>query len=70
MSRVIETIDTQLLSVSAANADRLGELSRDPGPDAPTGVVLGETASGWDSYDVWRRFIKDARDRRQADLKS
>jgi hypothetical protein len=70
MSRVIETIDTQLLSASAANADRLGDLSRDPRPDVPAAAVLGETASGWDSYEVWRRFIKDARDRRQADLKS
>lgn len=68
MSRVIETIDSQLLSAAAANDDRLGELSNDPGPGVPA-ADLSETASGWDSYEVWRRFIKDARDRRQADPK-
>ena len=26
---------------------------------------LTESAAGWDAYEVWRRFIKDARDRRQ-----
>ena len=24
-----------------------------------------ETTGGWDAYEVWRRFIKDARDRRK-----
>lgn len=43
----------------AANADRVSDQA------AP--AVLAETASGWDSYDVWRRFIKDARNRRRSD---
>jgi hypothetical protein len=44
---------------SAANADHLGERSAVPAP------ALTDTSAGWDSYEVWRRFIKDARDRRQ-----
>jgi hypothetical protein len=48
-----------LASGSAANADHLGERSVVPAP------ALTETHAGWDSYEVWRRFIKDARDRRQ-----
>ena len=46
-------------AVPAANADRLS--------DQPAPAALTETASGWDSYDVWRRFIKDARNRRRSD---
>lgn len=48
-----------IASGSAANADHLGERSAVPAP------ALTETSAGWDSYEVWRRFIKDARDRRQ-----
>jgi hypothetical protein len=48
-----------IASGSAANADHLGERSAVPAPE------LTETSAGWDSYEVWRRFIKDARDRRQ-----
>lgn len=44
--------------VPAANTDQLGEH---PQPS----VNVTQTASGWDAYEVWRRFIKDARDRRQ-----
>lgn len=47
--------------VPAANADHMGE--RHPAP------ALAETASGWDSYEVWRRFIKDARERRLTEPK-
>lgn len=45
--------------VPAANADHLAEARQAP--------AVTETASGWDSYEVWRRFIKDARARRQPD---
>ena len=48
-----------IASGSAANADHLGERSAVPA------AALTETNAGWDSYEVWRRFIKDARDRRQ-----
>jgi hypothetical protein len=44
---------------SAANADHVGD-----GPAVST-VVIAESTGGWDAYEVWRRFIKDARDRRQ-----
>ena len=44
---------------SAANADHVGELGV-----APAIVSHVEALGGWDSYEVWRRFIKDARDRR------
>ena len=58
MSSTQEIITSQIHGVArAANADDLGE---------PSGSKLTETASGWDSYEVWRRFIKEARDRREA----
>ena len=44
---------------SAANADHLGERGA-----APVAGVHVEVLGGWDAYEVWRRFIKDARDRR------
>jgi hypothetical protein len=46
-------------SGSAANADHVGER-----PAVPAAVRV-EAPAGWDSYEVWRRCIKDARDRRQ-----
>ncbi|HMN45452.1 MAG TPA: hypothetical protein PKE27_12790 [Povalibacter sp.] len=59
MSTTRETIDTQIQGLaSAANADDLGDRV----PDAK----VTDTASGWDAYEVWRRFIKEARDRREA----
>ena len=59
MSSSQEIVATQLLtSAPAANADRLGE-----GEAAP--VRTTETATGWDAYEVWRRFIKEARERRE-----
>jgi hypothetical protein len=42
---------------AAANADRMGDL-------APRSAAY-DTKSGWDSYEVWHRFIKEARDRRE-----
>ena len=44
---------------SAANADHVGERAV-----APAAARVGGSG-GWDAYEVWRRFIKDARDRRQ-----
>jgi hypothetical protein len=51
-----------MTSKAAANADRLGE-----GKDSQTSI---EATGGWDAYEVWRRFIKDARDRRDTDTPS
>ena len=45
-----------LKAVPAANSDRLHDVLVD-GKFQATG--------GWDSYEVWRRFIKEARDRRE-----
>lgn len=69
MSSIPEQVSSQLTgqlaaqlvnAVPAANADRLSEQH-------PPAKELTETASGWDSYEVWRRFIKDARNRRRPD---
>ena len=60
MSTASNPIKSQLISShpeSAANADQLGE--------AETVEIRGIESTGvWDAYDVWRRFIKDARARR------
>lgn len=50
-------------AASAANDDRLDEMSLNA--RAATEVDPTETQSSWDAYDVWRRFIKEARDRRK-----
>jgi hypothetical protein len=60
MSSVPTPVPTQLIASSAANADRLGEAAAAPAEAPPP-----RAETGWDAYDVWRRFIKDARDRRQ-----
>lgn len=45
---------------SAANADEISESTES------TVEVKGIEGTGaWDAYDVWRRFIKEARDRRK-----
>ena len=60
MNNVSPAIPAHVIAAgSAANADHLGERSAVPAP------ALTDTSAGWDSYEVWRRFIKDARDRRQ-----
>lgn len=71
MSTVIKPVVSQLISGgSAANADELGEAvaaaqaAADIGIDTMIEPSMG-SAGGWDSYEVWRRFIKDARDRRK-----
>ena len=59
MSSSQEIVTHQLLNVAAAaNADQLGDAQ-------PKVTATTETATGWDSYEVWRRFIKEARDRRE-----
>lgn len=68
MSSVTKPVVSQLISGgSAANADQLGEtlaVSADIGID--TVIEPGiESTGGWDAYEVWRRFIKEARDRRK-----
>lgn len=71
MSTVSKPVVSQLISGgSAANADKLGDTvataqdGADIGIDTVIQPSLG-SANGWDAYEVWRRFIKDARDRRK-----
>jgi hypothetical protein len=69
MSTVIKPVVSQLMSGgSAANADQLGEAVALVAPDIGIDTVIEpniESTGGWDAYEVWRRFIKDARDRRK-----
>ncbi len=59
MNSVSNTLPVHVLAPgAAANADHMSER-------AVPAAALTETAAGWDAYEVWRRFIKDARDRRQ-----
>jgi hypothetical protein len=56
-----QTAVNLLVSSAAANDDHL--------PGRRAGFVrsdAGEQTGGWNAYDVWRRLIKDARDRREA----
>ena len=71
MSSLTKPVVSQLISGgSAANADELGEALAVSAAPAEIGIdtVIQpsiETTGGWDAYEVWRRFIKDARDRRK-----
>lgn len=71
MSSLIKPVVSQLISGgSAANADALGEavvVSAAPAEIGLDTVIQPsiETTGGWDAYEVWRRLIKDARDRRK-----
>ena len=60
MSTASKPIKTQIVTPAvAANADQLGE-------SGATKTQSIEATGGWDSYEVWRRFIKEARDRRKS----
>jgi hypothetical protein len=64
MNNVSRTATGQMLNAEpAANADELGEAR----PIESRGVAA---TGAWDAYDVWRRLIKDARDRRKAQTES
>lgn len=71
MSSLTKPFVSQLISGgSAANADALGEalvVSAAPADIGLDTVIQPsiETTGGWDAYEVWRRLIKDARDRRK-----
>jgi hypothetical protein len=60
MTNVPNSIATELLtSTPAANEDRMDEAAA-PAPG------ISDTG-GWDAHEVWRRFIKEARERRRTD---
>lgn len=70
MSTVIKTVVSQMISGgSAANADQLGDaITLRVPPEIGVDTVVEpniESTGGWDAYEVWRRLIKDARDRRK-----
>ena len=59
MNTFSNSLPVPLLAPSSpANADHVGERA------VPV-AVRAEAPAGWDAYEVWRRCIKDARDRRQ-----
>jgi hypothetical protein len=59
MSSSPKSVNDQILAAgAAANADQLGEAAAIRAKEIAT-------TGGWDAYDVWRRFIKEARARRQ-----
>jgi hypothetical protein len=59
MTNVPNSIAAELLtSTPAANEDRLDE-------SAPR-ASLSQTG-GWDAHEVWRRFIKEPRERRRGE---
>jgi hypothetical protein len=63
MSSATNPIKRTLLETpSAANADELGESLTETAVQAKS----IEGTGSWDAYDVWRRFIKEARDRRKS----
>jgi hypothetical protein len=70
MSTVIKPVVSQMISGgSAANADQLGDaITLHVPPEIGVDTVVEpniESTGGWDAYEVWRRLIKDARDRRK-----
>jgi hypothetical protein len=57
MSTASKTMTGQLLNAAAAaNEDRLDEVRKED--------RAAEGSGAWDAYDVWRRYIKEARERR------
>lgn len=68
MSTVIKPVSQMISAGPAANADNLGDSISRAAPRAGADTVVQpgiESTGGWDAYEVWRRLIKDARDRRK-----
>jgi len=62
MTSATKPIKRPLLEAGlAANADEIDETST----ESTVETKAFESTGAWDSYDVWRRFIKEARDRRK-----
>ena len=68
MSTLIKPVSQMISAGSAANADQLADAISLSAPEVGIETVIepsiGSTG-GWDAYEVWRRLIKDARDRRK-----
>jgi hypothetical protein len=68
MSTLIKPVSQMISGAAAANADRLGDAMTLTVPELGIDTVVQsniESTGGWDAYEVWRRLIKDARDRRR-----
>ena len=68
MSTLIKPVGQMISGASAANADRLADAMTLTVPELGIDTVVQsniESTGGWDAYEVWRRLIKDARDRRK-----
>lgn len=64
MNTVSKTVNNSIINaIPAANADQLSEQTQVPTP-------ASEMTGGWDAYEVWSRFIKDARARRESEKRS
>jgi hypothetical protein len=59
MNSLQETPKSTVANV-AANDDHMGDRNH-----RIVVTPVTESGQGWDAFDVWRRFIKDARDRRE-----
>jgi hypothetical protein len=55
-----------LETTPAANADQIGH---DATQRTAAAIQTESTSTGWDAYQVWRRFIKEARERRELEPK-
>jgi hypothetical protein len=65
MNTVSKSIEGHMMNaVPAANADRLSDQLLTDGRGQ---LTVAETTGGWDAYEVWNRFIKEARQRRRFD---
>jgi hypothetical protein len=68
MSTLIKPFVSEISGGSAANADQLDTAIALTAPELGLDTVIEPTigsTGGWDAYEVWRRLIKDARDRRK-----
>ncbi|MDY6946067.1 MAG: hypothetical protein SXG53_10135 [Pseudomonadota bacterium] len=68
MNTLIKPVSQVIGGAAAANADRLADGMALTVPEVGIDTVVQsniESTGGWDAYEVWRRLIKDARDRRR-----
>lgn len=63
MSMASETRNDRVIGGAAANADQIGQTHHARSEEGERRGI-GSTG-GWDAYEVWRRFFKEARERRQ-----
>jgi hypothetical protein len=57
-----ESRNDRVIGGAAARADQIGQTHHGRSDAERRGI---ESTGGWDAYEVWRRFFKEARERRQ-----